>query len=71
MCFVLTDRAGLMHFDRAEIVTDEEISTLTELESFETRLLRSHRDKAVQCKLTSPPYLLRVEQDKDSNPVES
>ena len=63
MCYVLTDRAGQIHFDRAEIVTDDEISTLAELEAFEERLLRHHRDKAVACRITAPPYMLRVEQE--------
>ena len=65
MCFVLTDRQGLVHFDRAEVASDEEISSLAELEAFETRILRNHRDKAVECRISSPPYLLRVEQPQD------
>ena len=61
-CYVLTDREGSIHLDRCEIGTDTEISYLSELEIFEARVLRIHRDRAVSCKLTSPPYLLRVEQ---------
>ncbi len=61
MCFVLIDKQGLVHFDRAEVGTDSEISELVELEALELRILRRNRDKAVQCRISAPPYLLRVE----------
>ena len=63
--YVLTDKTGQIHFDRCEIATDSEISSLAELEVFEAKVLRIHRDKAVECRLSSPPYMLRVEQTSE------
>ena len=71
MCYVMVDKQGGIVFDRTEIAVSQEISKLQELEYFENMILQKHQGKMVRCTISTPPYLLRVEQLDTGETIES